>query len=108
MSGGNSTVGSRVDRKIVKVGDKSMSWSPRVINTRPPVLRSSLENKIVGLNSYYLITFYTFIIIYTKIGWKTEVSFQYDFETDGLEPVLSHTEKSCLHPVFYEYKNVQE
>ena len=25
MSGGNSTVGSLVDRKIVKVGDKSMS-----------------------------------------------------------------------------------
>ena len=26
-----------------------------------------------------------------------------------LEPVLSHTEKSCIvsYPVFYEYKNVQ-
>ena len=56
-------MGSRVDRKMVKVGDKSMSWSPRVINTRPPVLRSSLENKIVGLNSYYFITFYTFILL---------------------------------------------
>ena len=31
MSGGNSTVGSLVERKMVKLGLRSMSWSPRVI-----------------------------------------------------------------------------
>ena len=36
------TFGSLVERKIVKDGDKSISWSPRVIRTRPPVRRSSL------------------------------------------------------------------
>lgn len=36
------TLGSLVVRKIVKEGDKSMSWSPSEIKTRPPVLRSSL------------------------------------------------------------------
>lgn len=35
------TVGSLVDRKIVNDGDKSISWSPIVIRTRPPVRRSS-------------------------------------------------------------------
>ena len=40
-SGGNSTEGSRVDRNIVNEGDKSMSWSPRVISTRPPVFFTS-------------------------------------------------------------------
>lgn len=35
------TVGSRVDRKMTKDGDKSMSWSPRVISTLPPVRRTS-------------------------------------------------------------------
>lgn len=35
------TVGSRVDKKIVKDGERSMSWSPNVISTLPPVLRSS-------------------------------------------------------------------
>ena len=40
-SGGNSTVGSRVERKIANVGDKSISWSPIVIKTRPPVRRTS-------------------------------------------------------------------
>lgn len=41
MAGGNSTVGSRVDKKMTNVGDRSMSWSPRVISTRPPVRRNS-------------------------------------------------------------------
>lgn len=36
------TVGSLVERKMTKEGDRSMSWSPRVISTRPPVLRTSL------------------------------------------------------------------
>lgn len=35
-------VGSRVERKITKEGDKSISWSPRVMRTLPPVLRTSL------------------------------------------------------------------
>lgn len=35
------TVGSLVERKITKDGDKSISWSPRVIRTLPPVLRTS-------------------------------------------------------------------
>ena len=38
------TVGSLVDRKIVNDGDKSISWSPMVIRTRPPVRRSSRFN----------------------------------------------------------------
>ena len=36
------TVGSRVERKMTNEGDRSMSWSPRVMRTRPPVLRTSL------------------------------------------------------------------
>lgn len=35
-------VGSRVDRKMTNDGDKSISWSPRVMRTLPPVLRTSL------------------------------------------------------------------
>ena len=35
------TEGSLVERKMVKAGERSMSWSPRVIRTRPPVLRTS-------------------------------------------------------------------
>mgnify|MGYP001855360031 CR=1 FL=1 len=35
------TVGSLVERKITKDGDRSISWSPRVIRTLPPVLRTS-------------------------------------------------------------------
>lgn len=38
------TVGSLVDRKMVKEGERSISWSPRVMSTRPPVLRSSRFN----------------------------------------------------------------
>jgi hypothetical protein len=38
------TVGSLVDIKIVNDGDKSISWSPNVINTRPPVRRTSRFN----------------------------------------------------------------
>ncbi|KAE9527010.1 hypothetical protein AGLY_013658 [Aphis glycines] len=41
MSGENSTVGSRVDKNMTNFGDKSISWSPSVIKTRPPVRRSS-------------------------------------------------------------------
>ena len=35
------TVGSLVERKMVNDGDKSISWSPIVIRTRPPVRRNS-------------------------------------------------------------------
>ena len=35
------TVGSLVERKMVNEGDRSMSWSPRVMSTRPPVRRNS-------------------------------------------------------------------
>ena len=38
------TVGSLVERKIVNDGDKSISWSPMVIRTRPPVRRNSRFN----------------------------------------------------------------
>lgn len=44
MSGENSTVGSRVDKNMTNLGDKSISWSPNVIKTRPPVRRSSRFN----------------------------------------------------------------
>ena len=36
------TEGSLVERKMVKAGERSMSWSPSVISTRPPVRRTSL------------------------------------------------------------------
>jgi hypothetical protein len=42
MSGENSTEGSRVERHIVKAGEKSISWLPRRISTLPPVQRNSL------------------------------------------------------------------
>lgn len=42
-SGENSAVGSLVVRKIVKAGERSMSWSPIVISTLPPVRRNSLN-----------------------------------------------------------------
>ena len=35
-------IASANDKKITKDGDKSMSWSPNEIRTRPPVLLSSL------------------------------------------------------------------
>jgi len=44
ISGENSTVGSRVDKNMTNFGDKSISWSPSVIKTRPPVRRSSRFN----------------------------------------------------------------
>ena len=43
-SGENSAEGSRVVRKMVNAGERSMSWSPIVISTLPPVRRSSLLN----------------------------------------------------------------
>ena len=46
-SGENSAVGSRVVRKMVNDGDKSMSWSPMVIRTRPPLRRNSLRDVII-------------------------------------------------------------
>ena len=45
------TVGSRVDRKIVNDGDKSISWSPMVIRTRPPVRRNSRFNTGLRIGS---------------------------------------------------------
>ena len=35
------TEGSLVERKMVKEGERSMSWSPRVMRIRPPVRRTS-------------------------------------------------------------------
>ena len=36
------TEGSLVDKNMLKEGERSMSWSPREISTRPPVRRTSL------------------------------------------------------------------
>lgn len=45
------TVGSLVERKMVNEGDKSISWSPIVIRTRPPVRRNSRFNTGLRIGS---------------------------------------------------------